>query len=98
MTQLSWIKLAELPDGARVVFSEDYDIFPECVVPAGTVATIVENSLNEMQPGLFLQPDDESIRTALKQWDGIIYLMPEADSGDPEDPAWQEPSPVEVAR
>jgi hypothetical protein len=41
-------------------------IFPETIVPAGSLATVVENSLNEMQPCLIVLPDDDAQRVRLK--------------------------------
>jgi hypothetical protein len=44
--QLNWFDLSKVANGTRVVFTEAWDIFPECIVPAGTTATVSENGLN----------------------------------------------------
>ena len=74
---LTWLELSKLPNGARVMFTTSWDIFAEnLIVPAGTHATVIENSLNEMQPVLFVRPDDEAVREKLKEWDGLIHINP----------------------
>jgi hypothetical protein len=65
--------------GTRVVFAEAWDIFPECVVPEGTTATITENGLNELACACIVTPDDPNLRTALAEWDGDIWLTPPLD-------------------
>jgi hypothetical protein len=60
--------LAKISNGTRVVFAEAWDIFPECIVPAGSTATVTENGLNELACACIVTPDDPALRTALAQW------------------------------
>ena len=82
---------------------EPWDIFPETIVPAGSLATVVENSLNEMQPCLIVLPDDDAQRVRLKEWSGNVWLWgPDDDALDVDghpvaDSKWLNPSPVERA-
>jgi hypothetical protein len=97
MKQLSWLELSAVKDGTRVVFAQAWDIFPECTVPAGTLATVKENSLNEMQPGMWVLPDDESIRLALADdWEGNVHLynIDLKTHADEPDSGWDQPSPL----
>jgi hypothetical protein len=104
MTTISWFDLSKVADGTRVVFEQPHDIFPECVVPAGTHGTVVHNYLNEMQQSISVLPDDERLRTALRNWDGEIILGThlnsgadlEADPPDDEAAAWFARSPLAV--
>ena len=101
---LSWFEAsAKLNAGDRVRFVEQWDIFSEnVIVRTGMTGTVTENSLNEMQPALLIMPDDESIRSKLKEWDGNIWLIAPDDNaidddGKPiADSMWQEACPVEV--
>jgi hypothetical protein len=45
---LTWLDLSKVGNGTRVVFTAAHDIFPECIVPAGTTATVTENGLHEL--------------------------------------------------
>lgn len=102
MTALSWFDLSKVKDGTRVRFAQDWDIFPECVVPAGTLATVVNNSLNEITSEMHVLADPLEIRRALEKWDGEVYLSPFLGGGvahldeNGEDLAWQDLSPLEV--
>ena len=94
--QLTWLEASRLNVGDRVVFVDAHDIFPECVVPAGTTGTVTENGLNESLGTVIVAPDDTALRVALREWDGAIWLSPPLDregSGNRE-PAWSEPSPL----
>ncbi len=96
MKQLTWFEASKLPAGTRVVFADDHDIYPEALVPAGTMATVTTNDLNEMSASLYVLPDDASLRDALKEWDGEIILYPALDrdeSGNKEF-AWNALSPI----
>jgi hypothetical protein len=87
----TWLELSrDLKKGDRVVFATDWDIFPETIVVAGTTATVVENSLNEMEPTLIVLPDDEVIRRALRYWDGEVYVY----GPEPRSRAWDDEAPV----
>lgn len=103
MQTLSWFELArDAKEGDRVLFMDHHDIFPECMVPAGTRGTVVENSLNEMHCGLLVRPDTPSIREHLSYWDGCIVLgehlnsAADLESDQPTDEAaeWFELSPL----
>ena len=72
----TWLALSALPNGALVEFVEDYDIFPDGVVKAGTRANVGEQGLNEANPILKLDPVDPI--AFLHNWDGQIWLMPRA--------------------
>jgi hypothetical protein len=88
----SWLELSrDLKKGDRVAFARSWDVFPETVVPAGAIATVVENSLNEMEPTLFLLPDDPAIREALRRWSGEVYLY---GPDHPDSPEWGKEAPV----
>jgi hypothetical protein len=88
----SWLELSrDLKKGDRVAFARPWDVFPETVVPAGAIATVVENSLNEMEPTLFLLPDDPAIREALRRWSGEVYLY---GPDHPDSPEWGKEAPV----
>ena len=104
MKNLTWFELSKVPDGARVVFAEPHDIFPECLVPAGTRGTILRNYLNEMHNQISILPDDQGLRDALKHWNGEIIIGTHLDSGadthseevDARAAAWFMPSPLAV--
>ena len=74
MQRLTLFDLSKLDDGARVVFAVPFDIFPEAVIPAGTLATVKENGLNEIWSAMLVLPDDETIREKLREWDGCIHI------------------------
>lgn len=81
MTKLTWDQLVRLPLGARVVFTEPYDIFPTCVVMGGEKATITHASIAfEASDGIdtviSVLPDNMGLRTMLKEWHGRIHLSP----------------------
>lgn len=60
-------------EGNRVRFIDDWDIYPYCIVPAGTVGTITE--VTERENGMvFVLPDNTEIREILKDWDGAIQV------------------------
>lgn len=98
--RLTWFELSKLQEGTRVFFVEPYDIYPECIVPAGMEATIKENGLNDIWGGMLVTPDDENVRAALNLWDGNIQLGynegldPGADAA--RNRAWQSLSPLMV--
>jgi hypothetical protein len=97
MKRLTWLELASVEEGARVVFAEPWDIFPFAVVPQGTLATVKENSLNEMIPGMWVLPDDENVRQALAdEWEGCVHLynIELKTHADEPDSGWDRPSPL----
>lgn len=69
-----WLDLSKLPYGAVVEFVDPWDIFPETIVKIGTVATVHEQGLNEMQPALILRPTVPI--PELAGYDGLIWLYP----------------------
>lgn len=90
---LTWCELSALPKGRRVSFEQPWDIYAEdLIVPVGTVATIAENGLNEMQPVIYLLPDDLAMREKLASWEGLIHVYPA--EIEPNDPVWEEASPL----
>jgi hypothetical protein len=92
---LSWLEPSKISDGTRVVFTAAHDIFPECVVPEGTTATVTENGLNELPCTLIVTPDDPGLRTALAEWEGDIWLSPPLDRGSGNrEPDWNSASPI----
>jgi hypothetical protein len=108
MKALTWFELSTLEAGTRVQFVEPFDIFSENIlVPAGTLATLMDNSLNEIQPLMAVLPDDRDIRRKLLDWDGEVILYGWTNNGgminsadaDPthEDSEWQQESPLALA-
>ncbi len=55
--RLTWMELAALPEGTRLVFAEAYEI-----VPAGTQGVLTENGLNEIWCAMLVTPDDAELR------------------------------------
>lgn len=90
----NWIELSKLQPGARVRFPSGFDIFPDCLVPAGAMATVEENGLNEIYCTMLLKPDDQAVRDALSEWDGLVHLSGPERPNDMRD--WLEDAPVEV--
>ena len=90
----TWLELSKLPEGTRLRFTADWDIFPECLVSAGTVCTLHENSFNEACCMALLAPDDESIRDALRHYDGLVYIPGPRQHWSM--PDWNDESPLEV--
>ena len=83
---LTYTELAALPLGTRLVFAEDYDIYPHARVRAGTRGEVTDNTLAaDSQSGcIALLPDDLALRETLREWDGCIILTPRKD-GTPMD-------------
>ncbi|HEX6826114.1 MAG TPA: hypothetical protein VF077_07330 [Nitrospiraceae bacterium] len=71
----TWNELATLPVGTRVVF-DDFDIYPYCIVRAGTAGTITRNDLLDSFPILYVLPDDPAVREALSEWQGQVEFAP----------------------
>jgi hypothetical protein len=95
MPTLNWFDLSKISNGTRVVFAEAHDIFPECIVPAGSTATVTENGLNELACACIVTPDDPALRTALAEWEGNIWLTPPLDrSTGNREPDWHGASPL----
>lgn len=99
MKQLTWFDLSKVRPGTRVVFMEPWDIFAENVlVNEGEQGIVNDNGLNDIWGGFDVLPDNQDIRTALKDWDGCIQLTnhegldPAADGETDEN--WQSLSPL----
>ena len=69
----TWFELAWLKEGARVRFVRPWT-FSGCSVPAGKLATIKENRLNDQWFGISVVPDDKALQDALKESHGAIWL------------------------
>jgi len=102
---MSWLEASErLNAGDRVKFVYGWDIFPETQIDAGELATVVENGLNEMEPVLILRPDRETIRIALKAWDGNVWMSGPEDLAHDDnrelriDSGWTDSCPLERVR
>jgi hypothetical protein len=81
---MTWFEAsATLKEGDRVCFVLPWDIYPETTLREGELATVIENSLNEMQPVLIVLPDSATQRERLKEWDGHVWLYGP-------DPAWDD--------
>jgi hypothetical protein len=87
----TWLELArDLKAGDRVRFDCDWDRYPDVYVHAGNLGTVVENSLNEMEPTLFIRPDNVTIQKQVKDWDGVVHVYgPWHD-----DESWNDVAPV----
>ena len=94
--QMSWFEASrDLKAGDRVVFCNEWDIFPDVLIPEGMQATVIEQGLNEIWATLSVKPDDADLQTVLAEWEGNVHLAPPLDrnTGNRE-MAWQEPSPL----
>jgi hypothetical protein len=94
----TWFELSSLKEGARVRFVRPWSI-SGCSVPAGTLATIKENSLMSDGIGISVVPDDKALQDALKESHGAIFLWaPDnlAPFDPPETKFWQSKTPLEV--
>jgi hypothetical protein len=98
MTRKTWFELSSEADvGTRVVFVEAWDIFPECIVPAGTMGIVTQNGLNEIWGGLDVLPDDPQLRATLDLWGGNICLStPDPGADGATDEAWQSLSAIGI--
>jgi hypothetical protein len=85
---LTWTELAALPADTRVEFPEGHDIYPHCIVPAGTTGTIVSNDLNEIFAMLSVRVENFDVQQALKEWNGNVEFAPKNDG------VWDQPSPL----
>jgi hypothetical protein len=89
----------DLKPGSRVMFTHDFELnHQHPIIAAGTTGTVRENGLNEMQPMLFISPDDEMLRTHFLSWNGegddtIQIAGPEPEDKGPmaEEAAWAAP-------
>jgi hypothetical protein len=89
----------DLKPGSRVMFTHDFELnHQHPIIPAGTTGTVRENGLNEMQPMLFVSPDDETLRAHFRSWNGegddtiqIAGPEPEDKGSMAEEAAWAAP-------
>jgi hypothetical protein len=91
--------MARLCSGAcprRCARPSPHDIFPcDVIVPAGMLATVARQELNEISSALYVTPDDEAIRAKLAAWEGEIQLVPGLDDVDERDArVWHAFSPI----
>lgn len=79
--KITWFDLSrDLRPGSRVRFVTSVDRFPEgFIIPEGSMATVVENGLNDIWCALSLRHDDAAIAEKLAAWDGLIILNPDND-------------------
>lgn len=71
--QMSWTALRALPVGTRVRFTEAWDVWPHCVVEAGTLGEIKESN----EDGVWVLTNDVNVTEALRpEWDGQVQLYP----------------------
>ena len=77
-----------------------HDIFPcDVIVPAGMLATVARQELNEISSALYVTPDDEAILAKLAAWEGEIQLVPGLDDVDERDArVWHAFSPIARAQ
>jgi hypothetical protein len=85
----TWLELSKQPDGTRVVFTQEWNS-PQCIVPVGTTATIVENGLNKIWQTCLVRPDSAELQSFLFGWGSCIHLVPPGNR----EPDWQKQSPV----
>lgn len=95
-TVLTWLELSKLAEGTEVVFPYDHDVFPECIIPAGSVAVIVGNELNELSQAICVRPNSAKLRAELS--DGELLLVCEGDDAAPDatKSKWTTVSPLAV--
>lgn len=68
----TYLELCKLPSGSKVEFVDEYDVYPDGIVPIGTKATVKHNWLNEINPTLVLEPEKRI--PWLDEWDGEIHI------------------------
>lgn len=96
--RMSWFDLSRVAAGARVVFADAWDIFPECIIPEGTEAVILENGLNDIWGGILVTPGDQALRDKLAHWEGCVHLGSHLNpAGAEDDPQWHEQCPLVLA-
>lgn len=97
MTMTFFDASAKLKAGDRVRLTSDYGHYPLEIIPAGATGTVEDNSLNEMQPMLFVKLD-QHFKT-LDEWDNVLQIYGPDVRFDPEDKAnawYTEQAPVEL--
>jgi len=81
----TWRDLTKLAPGQRVRFTAPFYILlagVDHVVSADTMATIVDQCLDAIEPVILLRPDDDVLKSKLGEWLGLVRLRPPADRMD----------------
>jgi hypothetical protein len=86
--RLKWKELREVPFGTSLRFAEAWDIFPYCIVQAGTRCVMVEHA----DDVILVLPEDAKVRKTLGEWDGCVQFAPINDGDD-----WDDSSPIALA-
>lgn len=86
---LTWQDLRAMPRGTRLMFPERWDIYPHCIVPAGTRAIVMDNQLAGEGAILSLLTNNAKVTEALSEWDGCVEFNPMNDGYE-----WTDESPV----
>lgn len=75
MDKIRWIDLTHLPIGVLVVFEDDWDIFPEGVVPAGTRACVTSQVYGSFEgPYIGVTPVTPVPGLDLLEWNGEVHV------------------------
>lgn len=96
---MNWRETLKLNVGDRVVFNDDFDIYPITIVGKGMKATVTDKNLD--QGGyLWVLPDAIDLREMLAEWDGKVMIW-SPDGGAVENiaedsPLWLETSPLDM--
>ena len=91
--RLTWLEASKLPSGTRVRFVAPHDIFPHLLVEVGAEGVVTVNDLNAEFACLYVLPDDERLRDALRTWGGEIMLRPD-DESESFNPDWKSHTPL----
>ena len=89
MNNLTWDTLRGAAVGTLLEFVQPHDIYPYCIVPAGTLAIVARVYLDGEHAIIDLLPADPATCKALKEWDGCIQFNPHNDGY-----SWSDESPV----
>lgn len=90
---LTWLQAsAFLKPGDRIRITEAYGNYPIIPAPVGTMGTVAENSLNELQAILLVKLDRQD-DDPVTGWDYCLQLSPDDPSLNPG--AWDKPVPFE---
>ena len=86
---MTWSELRDAPFGTKLVFPNEWDIYPYCVVPAGTKAVVARNRLASDEHIIALLTDNDHVHDSLREWNGCIEFAPMNDGY-----TWSDESPV----
>lgn len=79
---------ASFKAGIKITFTPGCDLeYPKLTIPMGTIATVVQNSLNDVTGFIALKPDDPELQLQLKESGGFIILIPKS---------WNTESPISL--